>query len=104
MNNHNINTVISIAEREKQQLDIKLRTNKMMFVANSISTLGNTIKFISPPNCGNPCALNLVQWTDFIRSSIIMAKAVTRDFTTEQVLYNRKEIDKRWKDLLQINF
>jgi hypothetical protein len=33
-----------------------------------------------------------------------MAKAVTRDFTTEQVLYNRKEIDKRWKDLLQINF
>jgi hypothetical protein len=104
MNNHNINTVISIAEKEKQQLDIKLRTNKMMFVANSISTLGNTIKFISPPNCGNPCALNLVQWTDFIRNSIFMAKAITRDFSTEEGLYNRREIDKRWKELLQTNF
>ncbi len=104
MNNHNKLLPVLWLQREKQQLDIKLRTNKMMFVANSISTLGNTIKFISPPNCGNPCALNLVQWTDFIRSSIIMVKAVTRDFSTDQVLYNRKEIDKRWKDLLQINF
>lgn len=65
--------IMGIAEREKYELDFKLKKYKMRFIADSIATIGNCIKFVSPPNCGNPCALNMVQWMAFIQNGIINA-------------------------------
>lgn len=91
--------IMSIYEREKHDLDFKLKTYKMKFIANSVATTGNAIKFIAPPSCGNPCALNVVQWMAFIQNSITMAAASTRDITLEEVIYNRQIINGRWKEL-----
>lgn len=71
----------------------------MKFFANSIATIGNAVKFVAPPNCGNPCALNIVQWMAFVQNSINMVAAKTRDSTAEEVMYNRQTINKRWEEL-----
>jgi len=92
--------VSSIVEREKYEMDFKLKTYKMKFIANSIATVGNVVKFVAPPNCGNPCALNLVQWKALIQNGIDMCTATSRDFSGEEAMYNRHDIDLRWKELL----
>jgi hypothetical protein len=94
-------TILTIAEREKYELDLKLKTYKMKFVANSIATIGNAIKFVAPPNCGNPNGLNMVQWMALLHNSVTLISAETRDFSTEEAMYNRKEIDEKWLELLQ---
>ncbi len=94
-------TIMTIADREKREIDFKLRSYKMKFVANSVGTIGNAVKFVSPPSCGNPCSLNMVQWGAFIRNGMIMLLAASRDHTAEKALYNRSIIDARWKELLQ---
>lgn len=92
--------IMEIAEREKCELDFKLKTYKMKFIANSIATIGNAVKFIAPPSCGNPCALNMMQWMNFIQNGIAMIAASNRDFSVEEAMYNRKEINDRWEELL----
>ena len=92
--------IVAIVEREKSELDFRLKTYKMMFIANSIATIGNTVKFVAPPNCGNPCAINMVQWMEFVQNGITMVAIDARDFSTEQAMYNRVEIDAKWRDLL----
>jgi hypothetical protein len=93
-------TIIApVCDREKYDLDFKLKTYKMKFIANSIATIGNAVKFAAPPNCGNPCALSIVQWMAFVQNSIIMVAASTRDLTVEEAMYNRKIINEKWEEL-----
>ena len=72
----------------------------MLFVANTVATSGNLIKFIVPPSNGNPAAINLPQWTEMLRSSIQMARAALRDRTPELIVENRKKLNEEWEKLL----
>ncbi len=95
------NTVsLNLAEKERRNLNASLKREKMMFVSNVTATVGNTVKFLAPPNCGNPCALNLSQWFAFVTSSCAMIKAGLRDRTVEAVMDNREAIEKNW-DILK---
>ena len=92
---------VSISEKEVQKLNATLKREKILFIANSIAVCGNLAKFFAPPTSGNPCSLNLVQWYDFLTSSITMAKAKLRDSTTEELIENRKTIKENWKELTE---
>lgn len=92
--------IMTITDREKYELDIKLKTYKMMFVSNLTATTGNVVKFLAPPVCGNPCAINLVQWLALLDSSIKMYVASTRDLTVEEASFNRRNIDRMWSELM----
>lgn len=95
-------SIMNISEREKYDLDIKLKNVKMKFISNLIATTGNTVKFIAPPSCGNPTSINIVQWSALIKDSIIMLSTATRDSTVEEVMFDRKNIDLMWEELLNI--
>jgi hypothetical protein len=71
----------------------------MKFISNLIATTGNAVKFIAPPSCGNPTSINIVQWSAFIKDSIIMLSAATRDSTVEELMFDRKNIDAIWNQL-----
>lgn len=88
-----------VYEKEKAEIDYKLKKHKMKFIADTIGTAGNVVKFIAPPSCGNPTAINIVQIVELIEESIIMIKAGTRATTTEEIIANRKIINKRWNEL-----
>lgn len=90
-----------VAEKEKVALDAKLRKEKMEWIANSIAIGGNTLKFFSPTSCCNPCSLNAAEWFAFLRSSIVMLHASTRDSTPETVICNRQSIDAKWDELIK---
>lgn len=89
-----------IAEKEIRLRHEEIRKIKMRFIADSIAISGNTVKFFAPPNCCNPCALNAAEWFSFLRSSLQAANASSQDFTADQVTYNRKDIDRKWDELL----
>lgn len=65
---------LPVAEQERQKLNAKLKREKMLFISDIVGSSGNAVKFLLPPNCGNPCALNLSQWFELIRRSCSMAK------------------------------
>lgn len=100
LNKVNPDIIMSISDREKFELDKVLKKQKMLFISNLIGTTGNTIKFIAPPNCGNPNSINIVQWMELIKNSVIMISAYTRETTTEEVMLNRNNIDNKWDELL----
>lgn len=91
------NRLLPIAERERAELNAKLKREKMLFVASSIASAGNVAKFYI--NGANPCALNVAQWADMIRESINMTSAATRDRTVETVMDRREEINAAWERL-----
>ena len=95
-----INGFLPIAEKELAEQANALKKEKMLFIANSVGVAGNIIKFVAPPSCCNPCALNAAQWFAFIRSSIVMTKAACRDRTVESVLEGRSRIQQEWERLL----
>jgi hypothetical protein len=99
MNMKNSGTIMAIAEREKCELDFKLKEYKMKFIADSIGTAGNAIKFVSPPTIGNPCSINMVQYMSFIKNGIVMIEAEMRDSSVEEAMHERKMIDSRWREL-----
>lgn len=86
-----------LVEREKSELDQKLKQEKMSFIANAIAVGGNAIKFFAPPYSCNPCSLNAPEWLDFIQSGIRILRAQTRDFSTEEVMEGRIQIDEVWQ-------
>ena len=92
-------TIRPLAQQELSTLHQKLRKEKMLLLANSIGTTGNLIKFLAPPSNGNPCAINLPQWLAMARSGLVTAKALTRDTSVEESMYNRELIDQRWEAL-----
>lgn len=91
---------LPFAERERSKLQFIMKKEKMMFIANSVGAAGNLAKFVAPPNCCNPCALNAAQWFAFIRSSITVTAAATRDRSAEFVLDGRSRINQKWDILL----
>lgn len=93
--------IMGIAEREKFELDHKLKKYKMKFYADAIATSGNLVKFISPPDSGNPNAINVVQWMSLVKNGAAMLAAVGRDTSAEEVMYNRQQIDRKWEELLE---
>lgn len=95
-----IDGFLPLAEKELAEQAYTLKKVKMLFIANSIGVAGNIVKFVAPPNCCNPCALNAAQWFAFIRNSIQRAKAACRDRTVETVLEGRSRIQQEWERLL----
>ena len=79
-----------------EDVQIKIKKEKIKFVANSISVGGNVIKFLAPPNSGNLAALNTPEWYSFINSCITQYKINRRDKSVEEIMYNRKQIDINW--------
>ena len=71
-----------------------------IFISDCIATGGNLTKILLPPSCGNPASINLTQWAEFIRSSISMISAATRDMSVERTIEHRKDIDATWEQLL----
>ena len=92
---------LPLAEKERAEQTYTLKKEKMLFIANAIGTGGNIVKFVAPPSCCNPCALNAAQWFAFIRSSIQMTRAACRDKSAERVLDGRSRINQEWERLLQ---
>ena len=72
----------------------------MIFISDCIATGGNLTKILLPPSCGNPASINLTQWAEFIRSSISIISAATRDMSVERTIEQRKDIDATWEQLL----
>lgn len=92
---------LSLSEREKIELDTKLKKEKMNLISNSIAVSGNLVKFFAPPVSCNPCSLNSVEWLAFLNSSINMIRASKCDFVPEEVIFNRKDIDSTWEELIK---
>lgn len=86
-------------KREERELQAKLYRCKMRMSLDTIATVGNAVKFIAPPSCGNPCALNLAQWQSFFLSSIQFGRAAFRDRTPERLISTRAKIDQIWDEL-----
>ena len=96
-----INGFLPLAEQERSEQQYQLKKEKMLFISNAVGAAGNLAKFVAPPNCCNPCALNAAQWFAFIRSSIGMIVAATRDRSAEFVLDGRSRINQKWDILLE---
>ena len=88
-----------LAVREKEEIDANLKKEKMHFIANSIAVSGNVVKFFAPPYSCNPCSINAPEWLAFIKSGANILHAQLRDFTAENALENRNEIDEIWEKL-----
>lgn len=95
-----ISGFLPFAEKERAEQTYLLKKEKMLFIANAIGTGGNIVKFVAPPSCCNPCALNAAQWFAFIRSSIQMTRTAFRDKSAERVLDGRTRINQEWERLL----
>ena len=87
------------AERERRDIARRLKREKMIFVCRAAASGGNLAKFLMPPSCGNPCALNMAQWLALAQSSCAMACAGLRERTAEAVMDNREAINQNWSVL-----
>ena len=96
-----VNPAASIAELEYAEIQEKLKREKMLFISNSVATVGNVVKLVAPPNCGNPAAINASQWFAMIQSSFNMLHAAARDRTPETIIETRNAINSTWKALLE---
>jgi hypothetical protein len=88
-----------IAQTEIKKQNAVLKREKMLFIADCVATGGNLGKVLLPPSCGNLASINLAQWGQLIKSSIVMTSALTRDRSVETVTAQRKEIDTAWEKL-----
>ena len=93
------NGFLSLAEQERTERNNQLKKTKLLFIANTVGAGGNLIKFVAC-SC-NPCALNAAQWYAFIKSSIDMVKAETRDKSADTILDGRDRINEEWEELLE---
>lgn len=84
-------------EKEYQELQRALKRTKMLLCADLVATMGNVIKLIAPPANGDPCAIDIVQWSSMIRSGITVMKAANRDRIPERVIATRSAIDRAWQ-------
>ncbi len=84
-----------IASRELAQIKSNLKLHKMLFLDHAIAASGNAIKIFA--YSGNPLAINLPQWLVFLKESVKMVQAVTRDKTPEKIVRNRDKINREWE-------
>lgn len=87
----------SIATKEIAQIQSKLKLHKMLFLAHAIGASGNALKVFT--YSGNPLAINLPQWLVFMKESLNILQAVTRDKTPEIIVRNRTKINDVWKEI-----
>lgn len=90
-----------IAESELSKINSLVKKEKMLIIANAIATTGNVVKLVAPPNCGNPAAINIVQWSAMIINGINISRAGLRDKSAELILEQRTEINRKWDELLE---
>ncbi|MEG2246661.1 MAG: hypothetical protein RR942_14130 [Romboutsia sp.] len=90
----------SIAENEIKEMKDSLKLQKMLFLSHGFATSGNVIKVLA--NEGNPLAINVSEWSFFIKESIKMTNAVTRDTTIEKTVRNRENINNNWESIKSI--
>lgn len=90
----------NIAENEILEMKNKLKLNKMLFLAHGFATSSNAIKVWA--NNGNPLAINVSEWSFFIKESYKMTNAITRDTTIEKTVRNRDNINNNWEDIKSI--
>lgn len=95
----NVFEIQDIASKEKREIDKKLKRCKIKFIADSVATTGNLVKFFAPPSCGNPTSINLIQWISFAKNSIEMGVAACRDNSFEKAIVHRGVIDEGWQEL-----
>ncbi|MBD1930178.1 hypothetical protein H6F74_28745 [Trichocoleus sp. FACHB-90] len=48
---------------------------------------------------GNPLAINLPQWMLFLKESVKITQAITRDKIPEIIVRNRNKIHKEWEEI-----
>lgn len=89
-------------ERDLQEVHNNLKKAEMMLLTDSIASIGNAVKIFSPPDSGNPTAINLVQWFSFAHDGIVALEAKNRLKNAEIVIENRKIINSNWEYLLDI--
>ncbi len=92
----------SISTRELERMESRLKLHKMLFLAHSCAAGGNAVKVFL--HKGNPLAINIAQWGMFLKESVTILKAVTRDTTGEKIIRNRRNIDAGWKGIQDIEF
>ena len=89
-----------ISTRELERIESRLKLHKMLFLAHSCAAGGNAVKVFL--HQGNPLAINIAQWGMFLKESVIIFKAVTRDTTGEKIIRNRTKIDAKWIEIQDI--
>lgn len=102
LNNREVESSISLSlmSKELAQIESNLKLHKMLFFSHSIAASGNALKVFA--YSGNPLAINAEQWIFFIKESIKMTKAISRDKIPEKIVRNRKIIDDAWKSITDI--
>ena len=95
-------SMLNAYHKESYRLQRTIKKEKINLIANSITVTGNVVKFLAPPNSGNPAALNVVEWYKFLHSSINNLNRATRSKDVEQIDHNRDTIDSNWDKLLKM--
>ena len=93
---------ISISEQEYVKIRNDIKLHKLLFIANSVASVGNVIKIFSYH--GNPSAINFPLWLGMIKESIAMTRiAMRKTKNYERAIEDRHEIDDNWDILLKAN-
>ena len=85
-----------LVDVELEAMNNELKLQKMLFTSHLLASTGNVLKVFSM--AGNPMAINIVQWSVFLKKSIVVFKAIQRDKTIEKIQYNRVFINNNWKN------
>jgi hypothetical protein len=91
----------SVATKELAQIQSQLKLHKMLFMAHAIAVSGNALKVFT--YSANPLAINFPQWLAFIKESLNILRATTRDKTPETIVRNRTKINDVWEEIEDIS-
>lgn len=83
--------------KELYQIKSNLKLHKMLFLAHAIAASGNAMKVFT--YSGNPLAINLSQWMLFLKESVKITQAITRDKIPEIIVRNRNKIHREWEEI-----
>lgn len=85
-------------EKEYGRVKNNIKLHRMLFLSNSIALAGNISKIAIYE--GNPLAINIVVWGDFVKESVTQVQIenrLTKDF--EKVIEQRHVIDENFEQL-----
>jgi len=86
-----------LVDIELEAINNELKLQKMLFTSHLLASTGNIFKVFSM--AGNPMAINIVEWSVFLKKAITIFKATQRDMTIENIQYNRQLINTNWHKL-----
>ena len=87
------------AEAEILQMRHNILHKEIRCITAGVASAGNVLKILLPPASGNLAGINLPQWREFAWDGLYLIKAATRDMSVENVLENRKNINRMWNIL-----